>query len=411
MPTEKITKSRVDNLPPPATGQAFLRDTELKGFAVRITASGIKSFVVEKRIAGRTRRYTLAKYPELTVEQARKEAQTHLGRIAKGENPAQDRQQQRLGCITLQQAFEDYLQARRKLKPKTIYSYRWIFETYFADWHRRSIRDIGKQDIIHRHQKLGTERGETSANIAMKLISALFNFAIEQYDGPDGESLVARNPVDTLKRNRAWFPSSRRQSLLGPDELPCWKAEVETLKTNPDPKIAQIGIYLELLLFMGLRRTEAAHLQARDIDISRKRLTSRVTKNGKPLVLPIPSPLVDDLQSLVVQKEPDDYVFQWLTRDGFTSAVYRYKRDIKVRTNLEFTLHDLRRTFITTAESLDISMLAIKRLVNHTSGDVTAGYVITDVERLRGPMEKIAFKLTTYLEGSDGSRVHLLDVA
>ncbi len=54
------------------------------------------------------------------------------------------------------------------------------------------------------------------------------------------------------------------------------------------------------------------------------------------------------------------------------------------------TPHDLRRTFITVAESLDISAYAAKRLVNHKmSGDVTAGYIIADVELLRDPMQKI----------------------
>ena len=53
-------------------------------------------------------------------------------------------------------------------------------------------------------------------------------------------------------------------------------------------------------------------------------------------------------------------------------------------------LHDLRRTFITIAESLDIPAYALKRLLNHkTANDVTAGYIITDVERLRRPMQQI----------------------
>jgi hypothetical protein len=54
-------------------------------------------------------------------------------------------------------------------------------------------------------------------------------------------------------------------------------------------------------------------------------------------------------------------------------------------------IHDLRRTFISIAESLDISMYAIKAIVNHgtTSGDVTAGYVVWDIERLRKPMQNI----------------------
>lgn len=61
-----------------------------------------------------------------------------------------------------------------------------------------------------------------------------------------------------------------------------------------------------------------------------------------------------------------------------------------IASQVTFTLHDLRRTFITVAESLDISAYSVKRLVNHKmSNDVTAGYIITDVERLRVPMQKI----------------------
>lgn len=58
---------------------------------------------------------------------------------------------------------------------------------------------------------------------------------------------------------------------------------------------------------------------------------------------------------------------------------------------VSFTLHDLRRSYITVAESIDISAYALKRLVNHKmSNDVTAGYIVNDVERLREPMQRIS---------------------
>ena len=59
-------------------------------------------------------------------------------------------------------------------------------------------------------------------------------------------------------------------------------------------------------------------------------------------------------------------------------------------------MHDLRRTFITIGESLDISAYALKRMLNHKmTNDVTAGYIITDVERLRAPMQKITDYILT----------------
>jgi len=39
---------------------------------------------------------------------------------------------------------------------------------------------------------------------------------------------------------------------------------------------------------------------------------------------------------------------------------------------------------------LDIPAYALKRLLNHANGaDVTAGYIVANVERLREPMQKI----------------------
>lgn len=58
--------------------------------------------------------------------------------------------------------------------------------------------------------------------------------------------------------------------------------------------------------------------------------------------------------------------------------------------DVQFSIHDLRRTFITIAESLDIPAYALKKLLNHKmNNDVTAGYIMLDVERLRNPMQMI----------------------
>ncbi len=61
---------------------------------------------------------------------------------------------------------------------------------------------------------------------------------------------------------------------------------------------------------------------------------------------------------------------------------------------IEFRLHDLRRTFITIAESVDIPAFALKGLINHTAnGDVTFGYIQLTVERLREPTQRVADKI------------------
>jgi len=60
------------------------------------------------------------------------------------------------------------------------------------------------------------------------------------------------------------------------------------------------------------------------------------------------------------------------------------------KSGVKFMCHDLRRVFLTCAEAIDTPAYALKKLANHsTKGDVTAGYLVTDLERLRAPMQKI----------------------
>jgi integrase len=64
---------------------------------------------------------------------------------------------------------------------------------------------------------------------------------------------------------------------------------------------------------------------------------------------------------------------------------------------ITFTPHDLRRTFATVAESHDLSWKTVKALLNHKmEDDVTAGYVVSDAERLRAAMQIITDTLKVY---------------
>ena len=86
----KLTKRFIDSTSSPTTGQVFLRDTELQGLSLRLTP-GLKTFVIEKFIKGRSRRMKIGVYGVFTVEDARKRAKELMGDIAKGDDPFQDK--------------------------------------------------------------------------------------------------------------------------------------------------------------------------------------------------------------------------------------------------------------------------------------------------------------------------------
>jgi integrase len=147
--------------------------------------------------------------------------------------------------------------------------------------------------------------------------------------------------------------------------------------------------YLVLLLLTGLRREEAASLTWSNVDLKAKTLTVPDTKNREDHTLP----LSDYLLTLLKQRSKateSNYVFPGYGPKGHIVFVGKHKDKAINNAGFKFTLHDLRRTFITVAESIDIPAYAVKRLANHKmTNDVTAGYIVTDVERLRKPMQKI----------------------
>src|SRR5471030_1667331 len=105
----KLTKLVVDKLPVPLaiqktqTNQKRYYDDTLKGFGVRVTSGGSKAFFLEKLIQRKLRRITLGRYPELTVEMARKEAQKLLGQIATGIDPVAEKKAAKRRLLTLKE--------------------------------------------------------------------------------------------------------------------------------------------------------------------------------------------------------------------------------------------------------------------------------------------------------------------
>jgi integrase len=385
---KKLTKRFVDYLPLSKIRVTYW-DTDLKGFGLRIGAT-TKTYIAETKISGKTARVSIGKHGVFTPEQARAEARHLLGLMARDINPNDLKNEKRVKGITLLEVFEDYLKARKTLKPNTLNDYRKCISTYFRDWQKKAILDITKDMVGKKHTALG-KRSEAQANLAMRILRALFNFAAAQYEDSRGQSLILENPVRRLSQTRAWYRIERRQTVIKPYELTPWLQAVNNLKNDHTSKHREtIRDYLLLVLFTGLRKEEAARMTWANVDLQGKTLTIPDTKNHLDHTLPLSSFLYDLLWRRK-NNAVNEYVFPGASGTGY--IVEQRKQMVRViqESGVSFTIHDLRRTFITVAESLDISAYALKRLANHKmSNDITAGYIINDVERLREPMQRIS---------------------
>jgi integrase len=159
------------------------------------------------------------------------------------------------------------------------------------------------------------------------------------------------------------------------------------------------------MLFSGLRRTNASEIRWTDVDFERKALFIPKPKSGRAFYLPLSNYLLELLQNR--QQENAEFApsSPWVFPAESASGHLEEPR-LEVP-GVDWSPHDLRRTFITVAEGLDISYYALKSLVNHSqpNNDVTAGYISMDVERLRAPMQAITDKLLTICEGPKTPRV------
>jgi len=111
-----------------------------------------------------------------------------LGKIASGIDPIAEKQSTAVRCVTLGEAFKDYLRTRKTLKPKTLYDYENVMRTAFDDWHKKPLLFITKDKVAKKHSILGKERGEAYANLSMRVLRALFNFAAGQYEDARGRA-------------------------------------------------------------------------------------------------------------------------------------------------------------------------------------------------------------------------------
>lgn len=259
--------------------------------------------------------------------------------------------------------------------------------------------------IAKRHSLRG-EKSHARANSAMRLLRALFNFAAGEYEDAQGRSLVLENPVKRLSHTRAWYRIERRQTVIRSHELEKWySAVVDMQDERSTGKSSILRDYFLLILFTGLRRDEAVKLTWDQVDLTAKTLMITDTKNNQKHVLP----LSEFLYTLLLNRRAHSttkFVFPGDGKTGYIVEPRKAMEKVISKSGISFTLHDLRRTFITIAESLDIPAYALKRLLNHKmSHDVTAGYIVMDVERLRAPMKMISDHLMKLMKIVESAKV------
>jgi integrase len=396
MPKLKFTKTAIDSIPFSKKNKStYYWDTLLSGFGLYVGTTS-KVFIVQNRVNNTTRRIKIGKYGAFTLEQARKKAQDYLYKMSNNLDPIAIEEKKKSKNITLKQAFQEFLNTRKNLKESTIKDYQRNINIYFSDWLEKPITDINKEMVAKRHSKIGKD-APAQANLSMRVLRAILNFAMEKYEDANGEPIIIRNPVNILNNTKAWYRIKPRISVIEPHELPDLLNCIYNLESNT------IRDYLLLLLFTGLRRKEGMRLKWSDVNFKAKTFCVFDTKNHEPLLIPL-SDFLYDLLKARHETQTNEYVFPGKNNNGHIIEHRRQMAKIMEMSQdgIKFILHDLRRTYITIAESLGISPYTYKQLANHKlpSNDVTARYVNLNLEQKRKAQQQI----TNYILKKAGLR-------
>lgn len=282
--------------------------------------------------------------------------------------------------ITLRDTWNEYSKFR-KIKKSTAVAYERNLRTYLESWLDRPVVALTKGDVLSKHSEISEKYSGDTANFALRIARALITFAIYRWDLD-----IPHNPVKVLSNLRAWNKQKHRTGHLTENLYRPWFLAVEKeMDTTRE--------YLKFMLLTGMRRGETAELKWSNVDLKNGCFHAEDTKNGEDLNLPLASYQWQMLQHRRQRYPKDHYVFSNTVGKPFELQKYIVFR-IACQVGQKIDCHDLRRSFITIGDSLDIPLHIIKRLANHKEpGDVTLRYIQSSPHRLRPPSEKICEKI------------------
>lgn len=310
-----------------------------------------KTWYFQRDVGGQTKRILIGRYPIISADAARQTALGFALELSKGAGKAIQ-----IGAPTLEQAMLSYI-AQPKLRSEAYKtSVHDQLHLHLGDWLKLPLDEITKQMVVSRRLEMGTH--PVNANRTLRMVRSIWNHARRTYDLPEAPTLAIE-----------WYEERPKGTII--EDLSKWRSEVEALD-NPIQKV-----FYELLLFTGLRKTEALTLDWRNVHEDRIHLP--MTKNGRSFDLPITQKHHEILAP--VRGLSRQWVFPSpKSRNGHMTATR----------GLSWSPHTHRRTFATVAMEAGVLEEIVGRLLNHSPLSITGQrYVKPSLEALAPSMETI----------------------
>ncbi|MGI4939346.1 MAG: tyrosine-type recombinase/integrase [Janthinobacterium lividum] len=358
----KLTEREIERLAcPPGKRDCMVFDTEQRGLAVRVVASGSKSYLAQYVTAGRKRRVPLGSVDAISLAAARAAARTVMGDVAKGTDPAAQRKaaaesvkvealRERMTLARLVEDWERLHLAHRSARYRKDATE--SLKRALPDWWNRPAERLARKDVVAIVDRL-------TPSVARALAAygrACFAWAVRRGSVPGNPFVELPVASSNVQRDRV---------LTDAEAVKVWMAAV----ADATP----YGPIVQLLLLTGQRRDEVRGITWEEVapDLATWTIPGKRTKNGQPSVVPLSAPAQAILRTrlVAVRDQRRGLVFPGEGGKVMFGNWSKSKSGLDKAAGVTgWRLHDLRRTVATGLQRLGVRLEVTEAVLNHVSG-------------------------------------------
>jgi integrase len=373
-------------------------DTEVRGFSIRILASGNRCFSLDYRFAGRQRRMTIGRWPEWTVTAARERARDLRRMIDEGGDPLGTRGELR-EAPRFSDMIDRYLVEHVPHLAKTNASDQQSMLTKLVKphWGKKLVAEITPHDVAKLLNIIAKGRARPSkekpnnrarklqaakptpirANRVGEVLRKMFTLAI-------GWGWRTDNPASAFKKRL----ENERERFLSQEEI---GKLAEVLDAAVDQRAAGI---IRLCMLTGSRVGEVrqARFEQFNLELGSWSKPAATTKQRKIHRVPISAEvaaIVRQRQLLVPKANP--WLFPGDTPGQPVKEIRRFWINVQKDAKLpDVRIHDLRHTFASLLVSGGASLEMIGKLLGHSQMQTTQRYAHLMDSPLRAGVDAVA---------------------
>jgi integrase len=382
----RLTDAGVKRIQAPDMGYKISHDSEARGFAVRVTARGARSFILNYYTrGGRDRCYTIGQFPDWSTTAARAKARELRREIDAGGDPLAEIEAKRSAPTVAELIDRFEAEHLTRKRPQTARDYRRMLDNHIRPHFgtHAKVADVVYADVDALHRKITKSGADYAANRCVAILSKMFSLGVRWGMRDD-------NPCKGIERNT----EHHRQRYLIDDEL---SRLVAALASHPDRQAADA---VRLLLLTGSRRGEVLGARWADIDLTTGSWSKPAssTKQNRPHHVPLSAParaLLARIREEQAASHPKRRLgaFVFPSAASATGHLVEIKKSwasiIKAAGISDLRLHDLRHSYASSLVSSGASLPLIGAMLGHASPTTTARYSHLFQDPQRAAAERI----------------------